>query len=107
MFFVNTEECFQTCLSTYFQAYMHTIILTYRQPRKEIFKIERKIVFKHTSLQTYERILYKRDRSAVNNIMPEQDSLKTIIHVIKHLSLHALGIASKFAFMFSNLHVMR
>ena len=35
--------------------------------------------------------------------MPEQDSLKTIIHVIKHLSLHDLEITSKFAFMFSNI----
>lgn len=39
--------------------------------------------------------------------MPEQDSLKTIIHVFKHLGLHALVIASEFAFMFSNLHVMK
>lgn len=39
--------------------------------------------------------------------MPEKDSLKTIIHVIKHLGLHALVIASKYAFMFSNLHVMK
>ena len=44
---------------------MHTIILTYRQPRKDILKKERKIVFKHTYLQTFKRLLYKRDRSKV------------------------------------------
>ena len=82
---------------------MHTIILTYRQPRKEIFRKERKNIFKHTVLQTFKHLLCKRDRSAVKNIKPEQDSLKTIIHVIKHLSLHALEITSKFAFMFSNI----
>lgn len=82
---------------------MHTNILTYRQPRKEIFRKERKNVFKHTVLQTFKHLLCKRDRSAVKNIMPEQDSLKTIIHVIKHLSLHDLEITSKIAFMFSNI----
>lgn len=82
---------------------MHTNILTYSQPRKEIFRKERENVFKHTHLQTFKQLLYERDRSAIKNIMPEQDFLKTIIHVIKHLSLHALVIASKFAFMFSNI----
>lgn len=86
---------------------MHTNILTYRQARKERFKKERKIVFKHTNLQTFKQYLDKRDRSAVKKIMPEQDSLKTITHVIKHFGLNALVIASKFAFMFSNLHVKR
>lgn len=101
------KERFQTCLRTIFQAYMQTNILTYRQQRKEIFKKESKIVFKHTDLQTFKHLLCKRDRSAVKNIMPEQDSLKTIIHVIKHLSLHALEITSKLAYIFSNLHVLR
>lgn len=73
------------------------------QARKERFKKERKIVFKHTKLQTFKQYLDKRDRSAVKKIMPEHDSLKTITHGIKHLGLHALVIASKFAFMFSNL----
>ena len=101
-FDVNMKESFQTCLQTIFQAYMQTNILTYRQPRKKILK-KKKIVFKHTNLQTSKQLLCKRDRSAVKYIMPEQDSLKTIIHVIKHLSLHALEITSKFAFMFSNI----
>ena len=41
---------------------MHTNILTYRQPRKEIFKKESKIVFKHTDLQTFKHLLCKRER---------------------------------------------
>ena len=78
----------------------HTYLQT---TKKKDIKKKKKIVFKHTNLQTSKQLLCKRDRSAVKYIMPEQDSLKTIIHVIKHLSLHALEITSKFAFMFSNI----
>ena len=60
-----------------------------------------------SNIQTCKRsngfCIRERDRSTVKNIKPEQDSLKTIIHVIKHLSLHDLEITSKFAFMFSNI----
>lgn len=81
-------------------AYKHTYL---QASKKRVIKKKRKTIFKHTKLQTFKQLLYKRDRSAVKNIRPEQESLKTIIHVIKHLSLHALVIASKFAFMFSNM----
>lgn len=66
-FDVNMKEsfqtCLQTCLQTIFQAYMQTNILTYRQPRKKILK-KKKIVFKHTNLQTSKQLLCKRETEA-------------------------------------------
>lgn len=44
------KERFQTCLRTIFQAYMHTNILTYRQPRKEILKKKEK---SFSNIRTY------------------------------------------------------
>lgn len=82
-------------------AYKHTYIQATK--KRDIKKRNNRFqTYKLTNIQTA-FCVRERDRSAVKNIMPEQDSLKTIIHVIKHLSLHALVIASKFAFMFSNI----
>lgn len=82
-------------------AYNHTYL---QATKKRDMKKKEKLF---SNIRTYKHsnsfCVRERDRSAVKNIMPEQDSLKTIIHVIKHLCLHALVIASKFAFMFSNI----
>lgn len=83
--------------------YKHTYLLTGNLEKRYLKKKEKSF----SNIQSYKHsnsfCVRERDRSAVKNIMPEQDLLKTIIHVIKHLSLHALEITSKFAFMFSNI----
>lgn len=104
---VNMKERFQTCLRTIFQAYMQTTYLLTGSQEKRYLKKKVKL-FSNTQTCKHSNTFCVRERQKRSkNIMPEQDSLKTIIHVIKHLSLHALEITSKLAYIFSNLHVLR
>lgn len=103
---VNMKERFQACLRTIFQAYMQTNILTYRQPRKRYLKKKVKLFSNIQTCKHSNTFCVRERQKRSKKYHAKQDSLKTIIHVIKHLGLHVLKITSKFAFMFSNLHVL-
>ena len=84
---------------------IYTYKHTYLQATKKRDMKKKEKLF--SNIQTYKHshsfCVKERQKHSKKNIKPEQDSLKTTIHVIKHLSLHDLEITSKFAFMFSNI----